>query len=329
MTTTMTWEDVHSRIARDDRHKADHNATRFDVRFEGGKLTFRDRAYRVSDHASGQLHARAKVPAKYGAVVRARNLDLYDQMMNDGLAHVAGNGRHLLRVREDPEPTAARGHGILRAALSGDYAVFNNADFMAILTGIFGDGAWDGRHQIRSFHLSDNGFWLKVLFDDLRAWDPVQTSSELKLGVCLGNSEIGTRNLVLRPFVYRKACTNDLVYRREYALEQRHAHLDHAEMVRRVNWALGKSIEDSDVLLDAFTSSVGQRVPDPLKTLDRIMKKAKFSPATIKLARANYMQEPHRSRWGVVNALTATAQEVGAEDRVSLETFAGDYLMAA
>ncbi len=59
---------------------------------------------------------------------------------------------------------------------------------------------------------------MKLVSDQL-----VNEESGLKAGVMVGNSEVGAHSVSVEPFVFRLACTNDLIVTEERIF--RHAHL--------------------------------------------------------------------------------------------------------
>lgn len=61
----------------------------------------------------------------------------------------------------------------------------------------------------------------------------VEKTCELKAGVMIGNSEVGTLPVSAEPVVYRQPCTNDLVVADEIAYRHRHIHVRATELASR------------------------------------------------------------------------------------------------
>ncbi len=326
MMINTSWEDVERRIAIDDELKHDERVSRHEIKVKDGRVTFRDHEHDYNDHSLGQMCARTGIPASYASKIKARNVRLFDDIMNDGIKYVPSETGYLVRTRKYRHEDEK--HGVARAILSNDYTIYNNADFVSLFLGILSSNELRGRHTLRSFSLDENGMWGKVLFDDLRAWDPSSRSTELKVGIVIGNSEIGNRNVTLRPFVYRKACTNDLVVVSDGDLEQRHIHVNRSELLRRAQYAINRALEKGDDLLQRFVKAYDEKVESPLKVIEKLLKGAHYDKKVQEAAKAAYLTEPHPTKFGVLNALTAAARDLQPDDRVGLETLAGDTLVA-
>lgn len=183
-------------------------------------------------------------------------------------------------------------------------------------------------HQVRSLHLSERSLHFKVLFHDLRRWDPSHTSDELKVGIVISNSEVGCRSVTIRPFVYRYACTNDMIFKGDGELVQRHAHLNDDELNRRAAKAVGKCLEVGDELLDRVVDAHSEPVESPMEVIRRLAQRRKLSDKATQGVLDTFDTEPMGTRFGIMQAFTGYATKLQGDERVDMETIGGALLTA-
>ena len=101
----------------------------------------------------------------------------------------------------------------MRAVLSGEYVAYNNSAIAETVESLLRSEGL----RIKSFMLEETNCFLTIVSDEV-----VEPASGLKAGIMIGNSEVGMGSVSVEPFVFRKACTNDLLVTQENAF--RHAH---------------------------------------------------------------------------------------------------------
>lgn len=315
MNNATSWEQVMTLVHQDDCGKWDNEVDADKLRMgEGGDLVLGNsgptRAARLSDFALSQLCAKLELPARY---LKRIPSELRARCVNHDLAAAASNGRRFL----------IRGKGeMVRAVLSHMYSRVNNIEFLEI----FEQLGRNIQHRVRSFSLNETGMWLKVTLDALQAKDPSNSSSELKLGLVIGNSETGCRAVTIEPFVFRKLCTNDAVVAREEALDVRHIHLKRRELKSRIAESMNFALKAGDEALEAFLRAYEEPVEDPAALIKRLAEKRCLSAVQTDHIQLAYQVEPLPTKFGVVNALTRAAQSLEADDRIELERLAGSLL---
>lgn len=317
--TIRTWDDVRQQVELDDRNKWDMAVNANELKMdEGGAFVLPGQDGPVpvrtkpNDYALGQLCGRLEIPARY---LRRLPSELQSQLINHDLAKVEnGDRRFMLRCKGE----------MIRAFLTEKYSRIDNREVLDIVS----DLALKIDHQFREFHLDERGFWAKILLDDLRIWDPSHDGSELKLGLLVGNSEVGARSISIEAFVYRYSCTNDMVIQEEKSLHQRHMHLKSRELRLRVMEAVNMAIEGGDDVLDRFSKSVEEEVEHPSEVIARLAKKRGLSEKLRDQVKSSYEAEPNKSRFGIINAFTAAAKTMDGDNRIDLERYAGKLLTA-
>jgi hypothetical protein len=303
----MDWTYVASRISDDDRGKWDRTVSGADLGVDGsGNLTVGSTSEPIdlSDLATNQLCERLSIPPTY---YRRLPAPMRATVANFDLARLADH-QFLLRGK------ATR----LRALLSAGYVAYDNAHIVEVTESLLRNG----NLTIKAFVLEETRSYLKVVSEDLA--DP---TSGLKPGVLIGNSEVGLGSVSVEPFVYRRACTNDLVVSAS-AFKHAHIHLTPNELSRRMAKAIGETFRVACEILDGFLKAKCDPVPDPVALIRTLAEERKLSQKLTDEVVGRYVAEPEANRFGVVNAFTGAAQTLAPLQRIEMERFAGHLLTA-
>jgi hypothetical protein len=308
---SMAWHEVTAHIADDDRGKWDRKlpAARLSVG-EGGKLLAKNggqasQAFTLSDLATSQLCQRLAVPETYYRRLPAEmkatvaNFDL--GRLKDKTFLLRGKAAHV------------------RAFLSGEYVAFNNGDIVETVERLLKSQST----RIKTFVLEETNCFLKIVSEEL-----VEPASGLKAGIMIGNSEVGMGSVSVEPFVFRKACTNDLLVTQDKAFRHAHIHFTPNELTRRMAEAIGDGFLVASQVLDAFLKAKDDPIPDPLAVIRKIAEERKLSQKLTDEVVARYVAEPEPNKFGVINAFTSAAQTLAPLHRIEMERFAGTLLTA-
>jgi hypothetical protein len=308
----MTWNEVAASIIDDDRGKWDRKlpAASLSIGQNGQLVTMNGgpapQSYALSELATGQLCERLGIPAPY-----------YRRLPSEMKATVANFD--LQRMSE--RPFLLRGKGThVRAVLSGEYVAYNNSAIAETVESLLRSEGL----QIKSFVLEETNCFLKIVSDEL-----LESASGLKAGIMIGNSEVGMGSVSVEPFVFRKACTNDLIVTQEKAFRHAHIHFTPRELTRRIAEAIGDGFLVASQILDAFLRTRNDRFPDPLAIIRKIAAQRHMSQKLTDEVVARYAAEPEPNRFGVINAFTAAAQTLAPLQRIETERFAGSLLSAS
>jgi len=307
----MDWNEVSAKIVEDDRGKWDHKipATQLWVGSEGKLLAKNGEpapdAFTLSDLATSQLCERLSIPAAY-----------YRRLPGNMKATVANFDFNRLQDKS----FLLRGKAThVRAFLSGEYVAYDNRQ----VSGTVAELLSSNDIHIKSFVLEETHCFLKIVSEEL-----VEPASGLKAGIMIGNSEVGMGSVSVEPFVFRKACTNDLVVTQEKAFRHAHIHFTASELTRRMAEAIGYGFLVASELLDAFLKAREEPIADPLVVIRKIAEERKMSQRLTDEVVARYVTDPEPNRFGVINAFTAAAQTLAPLQRIDLERFAGQLLSA-
>ncbi len=119
-----------------------------------------------------------------------------------------------------------RGRGDwIRAFLSAEYVAYDNTQVAESVQNLLKGAAV----SVKTFVLEETHLFLKFVSEEIE-----DRGSGLKVGIMIGNSEVGLGSVSVEPFVFRKPCTNDLIVSREKSFRHAHIHLGaHPKELRR------------------------------------------------------------------------------------------------
>jgi hypothetical protein len=303
----MDWKTVEEKIIQDDQNKWDHKATcqQLWVSPEGRLevLNGDSRFYSLSDLATTQMCQKLGIPVDY-----------YRRLPGQMKAIVANFD--LERVKEASYLLRGKGEWV-RAFLSGEYVAYNNIQIAETVQALLGQAAV----SVKSFVLEETHLYLKLVSEDISI-----PESGLKAGIMIGNSEVGQGSVSVEPFMFRKACTNDLVVSQEKSFRHPHIHFTIAELNSRMAEGISNAFEVASSILDAFLRTRKEPVPDPVATIRKLAAERKLSQKFTDEVVSSYQIEPDPTRFGVINAFTHAAQHLAPLHRIETERFAGTLL---
>jgi hypothetical protein len=304
----MEWTDVEDRIAEDDRNKWDRKAPATALRvFDDGALELngdgRSERFALAELAASQMCQRLGIPVLY---YRRLPHALQAALANHDFGRLKDNA-YLLRGKDE----------WVRAFLSTDYVAYNNLHVADTVKSLL-EGA---NISVKSFVLEETHLYLKVISDDI-----VDRDSGLKAGVMIGNSEVGLGSVSVEPFVYRLACTNDLVVSKEQSFRHPHTRLSLDELRKGTALAISIAFKVAASVLDAFLKAREEPVADPVETIRQLAEARKLSRKFADEVVSSYAAEPEPNRFGVINAFTRAAQKLGPLQRIEVERFAGTLI---
>lgn len=303
----MDWKAVEDRIVKDDENKWDHGVTGHQLRISwSGALELTNgskRCYLLSDLATTQMCQKLGIPVDY-----------YRRLPDEMKAIIANYD--LGRMNETSYLLRGKGEWT-RAFLSAEYVAYNNMQIIETVQALLEQT----EVSVKSFVLEETHLYLKIVSEDLLVQE-----SGLKAGIMIGNSEVGQGSVSVEPFVYRKACTNDLVISQEKSFRHPHIHFTVSELNRRMAEGISKAFEVASSILDAFLRTREEPILDPVETIRRLATQRKFSQKFTDEVVSSYQGEPDPTRFGVINSFTNAAQKLGPLQRIEMERFAGTLL---
>jgi hypothetical protein len=276
-----------------------------------------------SEHMLGQMATDLGIPKRY-----------FDRMKVDAPDLFVKNVHHWLY--QEPKTKMLRSWKVDdtyrngRAWLSDRYRRLDNMEIRDKLLPEF--GRLDVEPVFHNASITDERFYLRAVFPgmvkDVRVGDAVQW------GVQIRNSEVGAAQFAIESFLLRLVCTNGMVVAKVMS-------------ARHVGKRLGENLSDEAIQADdhafwlaardelrssldeaAFEAVVdklretteGEKITSPIAATKRLASTLSLTEEEHEAVLLNLSQGGDMTRWGALNAVTATATTVENFDRgVELE----------
>lgn len=304
----MEWNEVATRISEDDRGKWDRKIAGADLRVDPRATlvavnSAAPETLDLSELATTQLCEKLSIPPGY---YRRLPPEMKSTVANFDLGRLAER-EFLLRGKSTR----------VRAFLSGEYVAYDNANIVEVTEKLLRDGDL----TLKAFVLEETHCFLKIVSEEL-----VDHASGLKAGIMIGNSEVGRASVSVEPFVFRKACTNDLIVTDDKAFKHAHIHLSANELSRRIAEAIGETFRVACEILDAFLKAKSDPIADPVSLIRKLAEERKLAQRLTDEIVGRYIADPEPNRFGLVNAFTGAAQTLAPLQRIEMERYAGSLL---
>lgn len=287
--------------------------------------------FEINDTAHGQVAGHLGIPYKY-----------YQRLLVDHRDLVIGQVNALFE-REPTTRLIRTIDGHVRAFLSDKYQRLDNdhvlANTLPILT------APEHANQLLSCNVTDERMDIKCMFTDASlAFDmgtaPNGKPDIINPGFHMGNSEVGKGSLFVKSFFYRGYCMNGAVYGSEDAMEFRRAHLG-GRLVEGINFQVisdeTKKLDDQAILsgvgdvMRAMANpefikqmadrlralKTGGQIERPVEAMEQVARELDLNEAESSSALENLIRDRDYSRWGLLNAVTALANDAPTYERAN------------
>ena len=327
--TTHGLSELHRQIARDDLHKWDLTVSRDRLALANGRLILPEEyageypeSLSLSPWATAQICQRLGIPTPY--FLRC-SLPLRDAQFNHWAWSQDQEPDEDGPKPGNPRPWLLRGRGEgVRAVLSDRYAPLDNADLLGNLVPLL-----EGRFEVRGVALTSESLHLRLV--DPRLAREVLPDDRLLAGVHVANSEVGRRSVTVDALVWRLVCLNGLVMlvKGRSLLRQRHISWDRPRFADALRTAVSEAAMAGAGLIDRLQAATREPVPDVEGVVRAIARQASLTQSVQEkvLAALRATPPPQQERvYGLVQALTFTAQSLSPDDRYDLEVTAGRLL---
>jgi len=289
--------------------------------------------FSFTDWSFSQLCTKLKVPTDFakrspkgeGAASRKCILDHWKERTMD-------DKTWLFRVKLNKDKDEESGSvGRVRAVLSDKYSIYDNLDFVNLLSPIIKRE----KMVIQMGNVTDQSFHMRALYEETVNVKPAKDAKVgdvHSVGVHFANSEVGSRNISGDFCVFRLVCTNGMIGspEHEHLFYKRHINLEKHEMHNVVIAGMEQSQMVKMGAIDQLEESAKKKIVSVPEELRRYLTgQPKMSNEILDKCVKAYETEPFQSKYGVIQAMTRAAQGLPIEQRVSLEELAGRYLYAA
>ena len=273
----------------------------------------------ATSYAHAQMASKLSIPKVY-----------YDRMLKDSPFLLANNVNHWLEKRQEETSLIRTLRGQMRAFLSNRYRIVDNHDILEMVIpelAEMGSGI-----EIVSCQVTDEKMYLKVINKNVEAaiavGDPVQA------GFILSNGEIGNSSISVEPFIYRLVCTNGLILkdrkqRKNHAGRvNENADLYASDTLQAIDDAFRLKIRDLvrnainiSTFQEAVTDMQGAKsnliTGNPVKAVEVTAKAIGLSENESGLVLNHLIRSGDLSKFGMLNAVTRTAEDIESYDRAT------------
>jgi len=279
--------------------------------------------YAPSEHMLGQMATDLSIPKRYFDRMRQNAPDLFRTNVHHWL-YKEPKRRMLRGYKVDEEVRNGR------AWLSDRYRRLDNIEIATKLLPEFGRLAVEP--EFHSASITDERFYLRAVFPGMER--EVKVGDAVQWGVQIRNSEVGAATFAIESFVLRLVCKNGMVVAK--VLNARHIgkRLDDilsdeaVEADDHAFWLAARDTLRASLDEAAFEETVeklrgtteGEMIQSAPQATKRLAKTFSLSDEEQETVLTNLVREGDLSRWGMLNAVTATAATVDSFDRgVELE----------
>lgn len=291
----------------------------------------------LTDHAAGQVAQRLSIPLGYFRRMEQSSAALAAVNVNHWLTGTpADAGKRMLRTLD----------GEARAFLSDQYKRIDNLQVAQMIAEAIGDTPGI---EFKHLQVTDKKLYMHAVSDRLRG--DVAVGDEVQGGFVVRNSEVGAGSISVQPFIYRLVCLNGMVvgdkvggYSRRHVGRRQEIESGAAvlsqEALQADAVALSLAVRDTvqaaisseafDKVLGRMQETTGRAIEqDPETVVERLAESFKLTEPEQAAVLRNLWQGTDRSQWGLLNAVTAVANDsnlVSFDRAVELESIGGQIL---
>lgn len=281
-------------------------------------------SYKLNEQAHAGIGTRTNIPAKF-----------YDRLHEEHPDLLAYNVNTLWH-RSDDSAMLRTIDGVGRAFLSSSYALtMDNSDVAQHLLPLLADSG----AEFKSCEITERRMYIKAVFPKFQG--EVKKGDIVQAGISISNSEVGSGALSIRPLVYRLVCLNGMVsanqidegYLRKTHLGKNLSsgtaqRIFRDATVQASNRAFWMGAQDvvrfvsSGNVFQALLANMQDAahsitIKDVNAAVLTVRKRLGLSEHEGNNVLQHLAEGGDLSQWGMVNAVTRTAQDVKSYDRAS------------
>lgn len=302
----------------------------------------------LTPNAHRQLAQKCNIPLTYyKRMMEAGYVELMTENVN---AWIETKDKRLIRTLD----------GRVRAILSDRYKIIDNYDLLFLSLKKFKEaGANISRIDLSDTHMYIKALnpemsvdiaeykkstdWRQRVMDEGHQWldadDP--RSDILQGGIVIKNSEVGASRFSIEPYVLRLKCNNGLIGTEKFQRTHLGSEMEIGEVFKDRTKALADEtlwakVEDfidaamnpeifQEWIINGMGPKTTETIAEPTEAIDNVVGKYKLSDNMKKNILDNFVKEQDTTQWGLLNAMTATARDLGSYDhQIELEKVAGE-----
>lgn len=289
--------------------------------------------FQVNEVAHNQIAGALDIPAKFYNHLRVKHPEMLDYNVNELFKRQPV--RRLVRTLD----------GESRAFLSDRYRMLDNEDVaQSILPIVF-----EQEMKVASCDVTPSKMYIKALFPKIAA--EVVKGDVVQAGLVISNSEVGLGAFSVQPLIFRLVCTNGMISA-DHSMRRHHVGAKLGGGDEAFQFFRDETIQADDrafmlkcqdivraclteakflQIVDRMRDATGQRLQgDPVKSVEVVQKRFALNEGEKNSVLRNLIEGGDLSRYGMMNAVTATAKDVDDYDRATeLERVGGKVIELA
>ncbi|MDD4989659.1 MAG: DUF932 domain-containing protein [Candidatus Pacebacteria bacterium] len=286
--------------------------------------------FQVNRLCGQQIASKIGIPSKYWDKMRTEAPELLDRNVN-----------HWFQNKSDVRMLRTL-KGQARAFLSERYRPLDNIDIAAhVLPRVIDSG-----FQVKSSEITEQRMYIQLVTPKIQG--EVKKDDIVQSGLIISNSEVGCGSLKIEPLVYRLVCLNGMIagqslYKKHIGKSQVDGMTDGSlellsnntkGLMDKAFWAQVNDIVDQvtsqatfDKLLIQMQEATQIKLNVPTEAVEIVSKRFDLQDFEQESILNNLITGGDSTKWGLVNAITATANDMEDYDRgVQFERFGGEVL---
>lgn len=278
--------------------------------------------FALNDHALGQVSNDLEIPKRYFDRMREKAPDLFRSNVHHWL-HREPKRRLVRGLR----PGSGIGDTTGRAWLSDRYRRLDNIEIARTLLPEFENLGTEVRFHNAA--VTDARFYLRAVFP--RMEQEVKVGDSVQWGVEIRNSEIGAGMFKISTFVLRLICTNGMVVSDELSARHVGRRLDEEgiftdETVKADDTAFWLAARDTlraaisetrflEVVSSLRETTESDPIERPVAATEHLAQRFSLTEEEREAVLGSLYRGNDMTQWGLLNAVTATAQAAESFDR--------------
>lgn len=268
-----------------------------------------------------------------------------EKMRTEAPALLSDNMNHWLHTKENSNRMVRQLDGKARAFVSDKYKRIDNYPVLESAMSAIRES--DMQISIKSCDVTENKMYLKLVSPTLegeaKQGDPVQ------LGIAISNSEIGMGSYIIDPFFYYLACTNGMISSKSMGIDDG---INMRHLGAKQNVGIIYAQDTIDLMSNSFALQVRDTIKqimsqktlntylealkgtttrmitgNPVKAVEILSKTLGFNQEDNSDIMRHLIEGGDLSQYGVMNAVTRTAQDQDSYDRATQFEIGGSKVL--
>lgn len=273
--------------------------------------------------AYNQLMSKVGIPATYARKCPVEMLAPHFDYWKKKYLDENEGAKILLRAKD-----AGDSNKKVRAFLSSRYGIMDNKDVIDAFKGVIAGS----NYTVQDYKIAEDSLNVRVLLDDIyldAGLAPDGSPNCFFAGIHIINGETGNNNARLDLIIHEKWCTNGATRPTggKPLFSKRHIG-SAADLVSGFNDAISIAKAEGGRQVQLFSESKLEVFTDPTTVLANLLERKPllFTEGMRNKIVEHFKQRPDASKYGVISAITRSAQDYDYDVRLEMERYAGSIL---